>query len=113
MAVTKSDEPLRRLSRGMVQRVALARALLHRPRILLLDEPFTGLDPKAADDLIRLLQQQLAGGAAVVLVTHSLHDVWSLANRVSVLVRGRWVIDEPRPADRDRFSRRVQDSFSE
>ncbi|HEX9894690.1 MAG TPA: heme ABC exporter ATP-binding protein CcmA [Gemmatimonadales bacterium] len=109
----RSADPVRRLSRGMVQRVAIARALLHRPRILLLDEPFTGLDPRAADRLVRLLEEQLAAGTAVVVVAHSLYDIWPVATRISVLVRGQWVIDEPRPTDRDRFMVRVQEAFSD
>ena len=109
----RAGDPLRRLSRGMVQRVAIARALLHRPRILLLDEPFTGLDPRAADGLVRLLSGQLGVGTAVIVVAHSLYDIWPIATRISVLVRGQWVIDEPRPADRDHFMVRVQEAFSD
>ncbi len=109
----RRDDPLRRLSRGMVQRVAIARALLHRPSVLLLDEPFTGLDPRAADRLVGLLADQVAGGVAVVLVTHALNEVWPIATRVSVLVRGQWVIDEPRPADRDQFMTRLHGALGD
>jgi heme ABC exporter ATP-binding subunit CcmA len=109
----RRDDPVRRLSRGMVQRVAIARALLHQPAILLLDEPFTGLDPVAAERLVRLLEEQLARGTAVVVVAHSLHDIWPVITRVSVLVRGQWVIDEPRPDDRQGFMVRLQEAFSD
>lgn len=109
----RSDDPVRRLSRGMVQRVAIARALLHRPRLLLLDEPFTGLDPVAAERLVRLLEEQLAAGAAIIVVMHSLHDIWRITTRISVLVRGQWVIDEARPPDRDGFIRRLQEAFGD
>jgi heme exporter protein A len=109
----RSDDPVRRLSRGMVQRVAIARALLHRPRLLLLDEPFTGLDPVAAERLVRLLEEQLAAGTAVIVVMHSLHDIWRITTRISVLVRGQWAIDEARPSDRDGFMRRLQEAFGD
>ena len=109
----RRDDPVRRLSRGMVQRVAIARALLHQPEILLLDEPFTGLDPVAAQRLVRLLEAQLARGTAVVVVAHSLHDIWPVTTTISVLVRGHWVIDEPRPDDRPGFMIRLQEAFSD
>jgi heme exporter protein A len=104
----RMHDPVRRYSRGMVQRVAIARALIHEPKILLLDEPFTGLDPSAAERLLELLAERLAANCGVVLVTHSPADAWSLAARVSVLVRGKWTIDEPRPPDRDEFMSRVR-----
>jgi ABC-type multidrug transport system ATPase subunit len=97
----------------MVQRVAIARALLPQPEILLLDEPFTGLDPVAAERLVSLLKSQLARGTAVVVVAHSLHDIWPVTTRISVLVRGRWVIDEARPDDRQGFMTRLQEAFGE
>ena len=109
----RMHEPVRRLSRGMVQRVAIARALIHQPTILLLDEPFTGLDPRAADQLVGMLSARLAAHCGVVLVTHSPGEAWSLASRVSVLVRGRWVIDEPRPANRQEFMSRVSQAFGD
>ncbi|HEY8256147.1 MAG TPA: heme ABC exporter ATP-binding protein CcmA [Gemmatimonadales bacterium] len=83
-----------RLSRGLLQRAALARALLHRPRILLLDEPFTALDEPSAARLRETLRSVLAGGGALVLVTHHLAEVWDLATRVAVMVGGKWRCDE-------------------
>lgn len=65
----RADDPTRTFSRGMRQRLALARALLHRPRVLLLDEPYAGLDTRAAALLDRILDER-AGSASVVLVTH-------------------------------------------
>jgi heme exporter protein A len=81
--------PLRRLSRGMVQRVALARALLHQPGVLVLDEPFTGLDAPSAERLVELLDRARQAGAAVLVVSHDLADVWKLPASVAVLHRGR------------------------
>jgi heme exporter protein A len=77
------------LSRGWAQRVAIARALVHEPRLLLLDEPFTGLDPRAAERLAERLAAQRAGERAAVLVTHELARAVQLATRALVLVRGR------------------------
>jgi heme exporter protein A len=92
------DQP-RRLSRGLLQRAAIARALLHKPRVLLLDEPFTALDATAAERLRVLLRGRLAQGLAMVLVTHHLTEAWELASRVAVLAGGRWALDEPRAGD--------------
>lgn len=98
----RGDDVPRRLSRGLVQRAAIARALIHDPTLLLLDEPFTGLDAAAAERLRGMLAERLGGGRAMVLVTHQLEEAWELADRVAVLVAGRWVLEAPRegaPAD--------------
>ncbi len=92
----RADELPRRLSRGLLQRAAIARALLHRPKLLLLDEPFTSLDAAAADRLRADLRTRLARGLGVVLVTHHLAEAWDLASRVAVLVHGSWAAEEPR-----------------
>ena len=93
----------KRLSRGLLQRAAIARALLHAPRLLLLDEPFTGLDAASSDRLRADLRARLDRGLGVVLVTHHLAEVWQLASRVAVLVDGRWATDEPREGPLDAF----------
>lgn len=99
----RSDELPRRLSRGLLQRAAIARAVVHRPRLLLLDEPFTSLDAVAAARLRADLKLRLAEGLGVVLVTHHLSEVWELASRVAVLVNGTWAVDEPRRGTLDDF----------
>jgi heme exporter protein A len=109
----RMNEPVRRLSRGMVQRVAIARALLHGPRVLLLDEPFTGLDAPSALRVQAVLERVTTAGGAVVVVTHTLAEVWPLATRVSVLVNGRWAMDEPRPPDRDAFLARYHEALGD
>jgi heme exporter protein A len=102
------DSP-RRLSRGLLQRAALARALLHDPRILLLDEPFTALDATSADRLRADLADRQAAGVGLVIVTHHLAEVWDLATRVAVMVDGRWVCDEPRSGPLDAFLPRYRE----
>ncbi|MDR0788269.1 MAG: heme ABC exporter ATP-binding protein CcmA [Gemmatimonadota bacterium] len=87
---------VRGFSRGMQQRLALARTLLHDPDLVLLDEPYTGLDPHAARMLRSVLEQLRDGNRTVVLVTHNLSEGLELANRVVVQVGGRWVLDEHR-----------------
>ena len=82
-------EPAGRLSRGMKQRLALARALLHRPRVLLLDEPYAGLDARWSGWLTERLAAERARGATVVLVAHEWRTAWPVADQAAVLVRGR------------------------
>lgn len=89
---------VRTFSRGMQQRLALARTLLHDPELVLLDEPYTGLDPHAAKMLRSVLEQLRDGRRTVVLVTHNLVEGLEMADRVVVQVGGRWVMDEPRSA---------------
>jgi len=84
------------LSRGLVQRVTIARALVHDPRVLLLDEPFTGLDRIAAEALSRLLGQHAAAGRATVLVTHNVEEGTELATDVAFMRNGRFVHCAPR-----------------
>jgi heme exporter protein A len=97
-------DAVRGFSRGMVQRLALARTLLHDPEVILLDEPYTGLDPHAARVLRGVLEQLKDGRRTVLLVTHNLSQGLELADRVAVQVGGRWISDEPRAAvDAARF----------
>jgi heme ABC exporter ATP-binding subunit CcmA len=84
-----ADRPLRTYSRGMAQRLALARALLPRPGLLLLDEPFTGLDVDASARLVALLATVRAEGTAIVMSTHDPARVDELSPRTVVLARGR------------------------
>ena len=80
--------PVRALSRGMEQRLALARALLHAPDLLILDEPWTGLDAAAADLLDALLREQRAARRTVLLATHDLARGLALADRALVIHHG-------------------------
>lgn len=77
----------RQLSGGELQRVAMARALAHRPRLLLADEPTGNLDPDTAQDVLRLLREEIkASGASAIMVTHS-HAAAASADRVLLLTR--------------------------
>jgi heme ABC exporter ATP-binding subunit CcmA len=105
----RADDTPRRLSRGLLQRAAIARALLHRPRVLLLDEPFTALDAASAERLRGALEARRAEGLGLVIVTHHLAEVWDLATRVAVLVEGRWVCDEPRAGPLEAFLPRYRE----
>ena len=78
-------------SRGMRQRLALERALLHTPRLLLLDEPFTGLDDRAVGNVAARLREQAVAGAIVILATHDLDVAEGLITRMAVILRGRLV----------------------
>jgi heme exporter protein A len=88
-----ADRGSRTLSRGTLQRLALARALLHEPRLLLLDEPFTGLDDAGQEVLVQSLADAARSGVACVLVSHDLGRVAALAHRVVILAGGRVVAD--------------------
>jgi heme exporter protein A len=79
----------RTYSRGMMQRLAVARALVHKPRLLLADEPFTGLDRAGVTLLAELLAEERARGCILVVVTHDFDAVSALIDRVVVLARGR------------------------
>ncbi len=76
-------------SRGMTQRLTIARALLHEPSLLLLDEPFTGLDQQAIGLLITLLKHEKEQGRTIILTTHDLHTAQELSERYIVLERHR------------------------
>jgi heme exporter protein A len=89
---------VRALSRGMQQRLAVARAILHRPRVLLLDEPFAGLDLQAAQVLAGLLEELVEEDCTVLMATHSLERGLALGRRMVVLKRGAIVYDRPRGA---------------
>jgi heme exporter protein A len=100
---SRADASPRRLSRGLTQRASIARALLHQPRVLLLDEPFTALDAAAAERLRAELAGRMAAGLGMVVVTHRLSEVWGLATRVAVLADGRWAYHEPRSGTLEAF----------
>ena len=93
---TRHQDLVRTFSRGMQQRLAMARAVLHRPQMLLLDEPYTGLDPLAVQALTDLLAELTGEGCTILLTTHDLGRGLEVGRRVVVLAQGRLVYDERR-----------------
>ena len=92
----RANQPVLALSRGLAQRASIARALVHEPTVLLLDEPFTGLDLAAADDFRRLLAEYAAAGRSVVIATHNVEEGAELASEIAFQVRGKFVEHAPR-----------------
>ncbi|HKK93020.1 MAG TPA: ABC transporter ATP-binding protein [Longimicrobiales bacterium] len=93
--LSRAEDRVSGFSRGMRQRLALARTLLHDPDVVLLDEPFTGLDSHAARLLEGVLRTLRDGRRTVVLVTHALGEGLALADHVLLLVRGSVRLDAP------------------
>jgi heme exporter protein A len=91
----RADEAVSGFSRGMRQRLALERALLHEPRLVLMDEPFTGLDDAAAQLITDRLRRLASRGAIVVMATHDLDLADGLISRVAIVRGGRLLEDEP------------------
>lgn len=84
-----SSKPVSAFSLGMRQRLAIARALLHKPDILILDEPFNGLDPVAADEMKSVLVQSARNGMTILISSHILGDIAQMADRVGILAGGK------------------------
>jgi ABC-type multidrug transport system ATPase subunit len=85
------ERPVKSFSRGMEQRLALARAFLHDPDLLLLDEPYSGLDPRAGDHLQEILQRFHRRGKTIVLTTHDIGRGLEVCDRAAILRDGRMV----------------------
>jgi heme exporter protein A len=89
----REEEPVRNYSRGMQQRLAIARAFLHDPDILLLDEPFTGLDPAGSDFLKGYLLKAHAAGKTCVMAIHDAALGYELADRLVAIEKGAVALD--------------------
>ena len=96
--VRAADRPARTLSRGMLQRLAIGRVLLTRPQLLLLDEPYTGLDRDGVALLTRLLDEERRRGAILVVITHDLDALAPIVDYAAVLHRGRLTAERRFPA---------------
>ncbi|MBF0171436.1 MAG: heme ABC exporter ATP-binding protein CcmA, partial [Nitrospinae bacterium] len=92
---SRADDLVQTFSRGMKQRLSIARALVHDPQVVLLDEPFTGLDQHAADMLRRELSTLTSAGKTVVMITHNLKVGVEMSHRVTVQVAGKIRVDLP------------------
>jgi ABC-2 type transport system ATP-binding protein len=92
----RAKERLKQYSNGMKQRLLIARALLHRPKILFLDEPTRGLDPGIGRDIRRLVQNLRQQGITIFLTTHYMEEADQLCQRVAIIHQGRIVaLDTP------------------
>ena len=94
----RAETPVRALSRGLQQRVSIARAIVHSPRLLLCDEPYTGLDEVGSAALTAALAERRDDGAALLLVTHNLGEGLALATHAAIMRRGRFARHEARSA---------------
>ncbi len=93
--IHRDQDKVGTFSRGMQQRLSIARALLHDPHVLLLDEPYTGLDQDASVMLDDMLKAAHADGHTILMVTHQLDRAASLSDRITILSRGGIVFDAP------------------
>jgi ABC-2 type transport system ATP-binding protein len=85
--------PIRGYSKGMRQRTKLAQAMVHEPRVLFLDEPFTGTDPVGRREMIEVIRLLGAAGRTVVVSSHVLHEIQALTTHIVLLHRGRLVAE--------------------
>jgi ABC-2 type transport system ATP-binding protein len=83
------------LSRGMQQRLGLARVLIHDPQLLLLDEPASGLDPRARIEMMAILQELQRMGKTIIISSHILSELQTLCNRVAIIERGKLIYSGP------------------
>jgi len=100
----KGRTPVQALSRGMQQKLAIAVALVHRPRLMLLDEPTLGLDVEATETVKALVRQIAQKGQAILLTTHQLQVAEALADRVAIIRKGEIVAEAPTPELIQQFS---------
>jgi len=108
----RAETPVRLLSRGLQQRVSIARALVHRPRLLLLDEPYTGLDEAGARALTAALLELKADGAMLVLVTHHLSEGLAMASDAAIMRDGKLIAADSAPTagfDVSEYGRRYRE----
>ncbi len=88
--VERASTPVRSLSRGLQQRVSIARAIVHEPAVVLLDEPYTGLDAAGGAALTDVLHLLRSSNAALILVTHNVDEGLAVASRAVVMLNGRF-----------------------
>lgn len=93
---SRRHDAIRTYSRGMLQRISIARALIHSPEIIFLDEPYTGLDSLAGNNLSNLLKEQLSHNKTILMVTHDIHTGLDLASQVIIMKSGRIVFNKPK-----------------
>jgi heme exporter protein A len=92
---TRSHDLVRTFSRGMKQRLAVARAIIHEPEILLLDEPYTGLDQHGAQLFGDMLSEIKGQNRTILMTTHSIDEGLGFSDRVGILAKGRIIYESP------------------
>ncbi|MCP5521329.1 MAG: ABC transporter ATP-binding protein [Verrucomicrobiales bacterium] len=92
------------LSRGMQQRLGLARVLIHDPKVLLLDEPASGLDPRARIEVMAILQELQRMGKTIIISSHILSELQNLCNRVAIIEKGKLIYSGPVQGVRDQLA---------
>jgi ABC-2 type transport system ATP-binding protein len=92
------------LSRGMQQRIGLARVLIHDPQVLLLDEPASGLDPRARIEMMAILQELQRMGKTIIISSHILSELQTLCNRVAIIEKGKLIYSGPVQGVREQLS---------
>jgi ABC-2 type transport system ATP-binding protein len=92
------------LSRGMQQRLGLARVLIHDPQLLLLDEPASGLDPRARIEMMEILRELQRLGKTIIISSHILSELESICNRVCIIEKGKLIYAGPVQGVRDQMS---------
>ena len=92
------------LSRGMQQRLGLARVLIHDPQVLLLDEPASGLDPRARIEMMAILQELQKLGKTIIISSHILSELQTLCNRVAIIEKGQLIYSGPVQGVRDQMT---------
>jgi heme exporter protein A len=106
----RASDPIRSFSRGLHQRLGLARVMLHDPSLILLDEPYTGLDANAVDMLNQMLDEAIGAGKTIILTTHDLEHGLRAASRAVIIDRGKIVFtsDAKDPAVRNAYSQYIR-----
>ena len=89
-----ADRPLRRYSKGMLQRVGIAQALVNNPKLIILDEPMSGLDPDGRAEMAVIIENCHKRGATVLFSTHLLNDVENICDRVIMVDKGKMILEE-------------------
>lgn len=107
------DRPIRQLSRGNRQKLGIVQAFMHRPELVVLDEPSAGLDPLLQAEMRTLLRETAGNGASVFLSSHSLDEVQHVADRVGIIRAGRLTDVDAVESLRERALRHVTVTFAE
>jgi ABC-2 type transport system ATP-binding protein len=98
-----ANQPVEALSKGMSQKAQFIAAVLGRPRLLILDEPFTGLDPLGAESIREAIQELRRRGATVVLSTHDMHSAETMCDSIFMIFQGKKVLDGPLSEIQERY----------